>query len=69
MRGTDQAPGAGRQGPGRTATVIRPVYRYTAVSASNFIVEGDVNGDSIADFTLSLTTTPAAPPVATDFIL
>ena len=50
-------------------TNVAGQLRYTAVSASNFIVEGDVNGDGIADFTLSVTTTPATPPLATDFIL
>ncbi|UVO55773.1 S-layer family protein [Sphingomonas sp. SUN039] len=43
--------------------------RYTDAGGGIYIVEGDVNGDGIADFTVSVTTTPAAPPVATDFIL
>jgi VCBS repeat-containing protein len=43
--------------------------RYTDSGGGIFIVEGDVNGDGIADFTLSLTTVPSAAPVATDFVL
>ena len=43
--------------------------RYTAAGGNIFIVEGDVDGDGIADFTLSVAMTPATPPVATDFVL
>ncbi len=41
--------------------------RYAAAGAGIFIVEGDVNGDGIADFTLSVAAAP--PPLVTDFVL
>ena len=43
--------------------------RYTDAGGGIFIVEGDVNGDGLADFALSVTMTPAAAPLATDFML
>ena len=43
--------------------------RYTDAGGGIFFLEGDVNGDGIADFTLSVTMTPATPPTATDFVL
>lgn len=43
--------------------------RYTDAGGGIFIVEGDVNGDGLADFTLSLTMTPATAPLGTDFVL
>ncbi len=50
-------------------TNVAGQLRYTDVGGGVYIVEGDVNGDGIADFTLSVTTAPAAAPVPTDFIL
>ncbi|UVO55786.1 Calx-beta domain-containing protein [Sphingomonas sp. SUN039] len=43
--------------------------RYTDAGGGIFIVEGDVDGDGIADFTLSLASVGLTPPVATDFVL
>jgi Ca2+-binding RTX toxin-like protein len=43
--------------------------RYTDAGGGIFFLEGDVNGDGIADFTLNVTMTPATLPVATDFVL
>ncbi|UVO55787.1 M10 family metallopeptidase C-terminal domain-containing protein [Sphingomonas sp. SUN039] len=43
--------------------------RYTDSGGGVYIVEGDVNGDGVADFTLSMTMSPATPPVAADFVL
>ena len=43
--------------------------RYTDAGLGRFIVEGDIDGDGIADFTLDVIATPPIPLLATDFVL
>ncbi len=43
--------------------------RYTDAGGGIFIIEGDINGDGLADFMLSVTSVPPTPPVAADFVL